>query len=116
MADNVIPFGGITRLDIDPDRVLTSAVGKLECVVVVGLGKDGEEYFASSMADGADALISTRSGSMSRRVIPPKGITLSAIFVFPFFYCVIKFVYLLQSNLIHDVEAVSVHVLLSHYP
>ena len=56
MTDNVIPFGGITRLDIDPDRVLTGAVGKLECVVVVGLGKDGEEYFASSMADGADAL------------------------------------------------------------
>jgi len=56
MSENVIPFGGITRLDIDPDRVLTSAVGKLECVVVVGLGKDGEEYFASSMADGADAL------------------------------------------------------------
>lgn len=56
MSDNVIPFGGITRLDIDPDRVLSSAVGKLECVVVVGLGKDGEEYFASSMADGADAL------------------------------------------------------------
>lgn len=56
MTDNVIPFGGITRLDIDPDRVLTGAVGKLECVVIVGLGKDGEEYFASSMADGADAL------------------------------------------------------------
>jgi hypothetical protein len=56
VTDNVIPFGGITRLDIDPDRVLSSAVGKLECVVVVGLGKDGEEYFASSMADGADAL------------------------------------------------------------
>lgn len=56
MTDNVIPFGEITHLDIDPDRVLTSAVGKLECVVIVGLGKDGEEYFASSMADGADAL------------------------------------------------------------
>ena len=56
MSDNVLPFGGITRLDIDPDRVLTSAVGNLECVVIVGLGKDGEEYFASSMADGADAL------------------------------------------------------------
>ena len=56
MNDNVIPFGGITRLDIDPDRVLSSAVGKLECVVIAGMGKDGKEYFASSMADGADAL------------------------------------------------------------
>lgn len=56
MTDNVIPFGGITRLDIDPDRVLTSAVGKMDCVVICGVDKDGKEYFASSMADGADAL------------------------------------------------------------
>ena len=56
MTDNVIPFGGITRLDIDPDLVLKGAVGKLECVVIVGMGKDGQEYFAASVADGADAL------------------------------------------------------------
>jgi len=56
MTDNVIPFGGITRLDIDPDRVLSSAVGKMDCVVICGVDKDGNEYFASSMADGADAL------------------------------------------------------------
>ena len=56
MTDNVIPFGGITRLDIDPDLVLKGAVGKLECVVIVGMGKDGQEYFAASVADGANAL------------------------------------------------------------
>lgn len=56
MTDNVIPFGGITRLDIDPDLVLKNAVGKLECVVIAGMGKDGQEYFAASVADGADAL------------------------------------------------------------
>ncbi len=56
MTDNVIPFSGITRLDIDPDLVLKGAVGKLECVVIVGMGKDGQEYFAASVADGADAL------------------------------------------------------------
>jgi hypothetical protein len=56
MSDNVIPFGGITRLDIDPDVVLKAAIGKLERVVIAGMDKDGNEYFAASMADGADAL------------------------------------------------------------
>lgn len=56
MTDNVIPFGGVTRLDIDPDNVLKNAVGKLERVVIAGMDKDGNEYFAASMADGADAL------------------------------------------------------------
>jgi hypothetical protein len=56
MTDNVIPFGGITRLDIDPDVVLKGAIGKLERVVIAGIDKDGNEYFAASMADGADAL------------------------------------------------------------
>ncbi len=56
MTDNVIPFGGITRLDIDSDRVLNGAIGKLDRVVIAGVDKDGNEYFASSMADGADAL------------------------------------------------------------
>ena len=56
MSDNVIPFGGVTRLDIDPDNVLKNAVGKLERVVIAGVDKDGNEYFAASMADGADAL------------------------------------------------------------
>ncbi len=53
---NVIRFNGITRLDIDPDVVLEAAVGKLEGVVVIGYDKDGEEYFASSYADGAPPL------------------------------------------------------------
>lgn len=56
MTNNVIPFGGVTRLEIDPDLVLNGAMGKLECVVLVGKDKDGYEYFAASMADGADAL------------------------------------------------------------
>ena len=54
--DNVIPFGGITRLDIDPDNVLKNAIGKMERVVIAGMDKEGNEYFAASMADGADAL------------------------------------------------------------
>ena len=56
MSNNVIPFGGITKLDIDPDLVLKGAIGQLDCVVIAGMGKDGKEWFAASMANGADAM------------------------------------------------------------
>jgi hypothetical protein len=46
----------ITKLDIPAERVLEQALGNLEKVVVMGYDKDGEEYFASSMADGGDVL------------------------------------------------------------
>jgi len=52
----VVVFTGITKLDLPPDRLLEAAVGQLEGVVIVGYDKDGKEYFASSYADGADAL------------------------------------------------------------
>lgn len=54
MADNVVDFNGITKLDLDPDRVLQKAIGELDRVVIVGYHKDGSEYFASSVADGSD--------------------------------------------------------------
>jgi hypothetical protein len=53
---NVIPFNGITRLDLNPDMVLENTKGKLEGVIIIGYDKDGEEYFASSYADGGDVL------------------------------------------------------------
>lgn len=53
---NVIRFTGITTLSLDADHVLESALGKLDGVVVVGFDKDGQEYFASSYADGGDVL------------------------------------------------------------
>jgi len=53
---NVIEFDGPTKLDIDPDKVLKNAIGKLEGVVIAGYDKDGEEYFCSSYADGGTAL------------------------------------------------------------
>ena len=53
---NVIPFGGVTKLDIDPELVLSAAAEKLEGVVLLGYDKDGEEYFASSYADGGVVL------------------------------------------------------------
>ena len=52
----VIPFGGITKLDLDPDMVLENNKGKLEGVVILGYGKDGDEYFASTYADGGEVL------------------------------------------------------------
>lgn len=53
----VLRFQGITKLDIPVDRVLDSALDEgLRCVVVLGYDTDGKEYFASSIADGADVL------------------------------------------------------------
>ena len=45
---NVIELGGYTKLDIEPDKVLNGALGKLDQVLVLGVAKDGEFYTASS--------------------------------------------------------------------
>jgi hypothetical protein len=52
----VIPFTGITTLDISPDTILEAAIGKMEGIVIMGWDKDGQEYFASSYADGGTVL------------------------------------------------------------
>jgi hypothetical protein len=51
-----IPLNNITYLDTPPDRILESAIGNLESVVILGYDKDEEEFFASSIADGGDVL------------------------------------------------------------
>lgn len=52
----VLYFNGITKLDLPVDRILQCAIEEnLELAIVVGV-KDGEMYFASSKADGADVL------------------------------------------------------------
>lgn len=57
MTGNVVQFTGVTTLDLAPDSVLSAALAaNLSAVVVVGFDADGMEYFASSVADGADAL------------------------------------------------------------
>jgi hypothetical protein len=58
MSDaKVIRFPGITRLDLPPEQVLDAArEAGLESAVIIGFTKEGEEYFASSLADGADVL------------------------------------------------------------
>ena len=52
----VIPFTGITRLDLSPDIVLENLKGKLEGFILVGYTTDGEEFFSSTYADGGTAL------------------------------------------------------------
>jgi hypothetical protein len=53
---NVIQFRGITRLDLDPDIVLENTKGQLAGLVICGYDKAGNEYFASTYADGGDVL------------------------------------------------------------
>jgi hypothetical protein len=55
MADNVIDFTGVTLLDTPPPKVLEYAArANLQDVVVLGWDDDGNLYFASSSADGAE--------------------------------------------------------------
>lgn len=56
VLDNVVDLNVVTKLDLDPDRVLSKAIGNLTEVVVIGFDKDGEEYFASSVSDGGSVL------------------------------------------------------------
>lgn len=53
---NVIPLGGITRLDLPVDRVLEAAKEQLDSVVILGYDKEGKQYFASTFADGGEVI------------------------------------------------------------
>jgi hypothetical protein len=55
-VSKVIKFTGITKLDLPVDRVLDAAKETLEGVVIMGWTTDGEEYFASTYADGGTVL------------------------------------------------------------
>jgi hypothetical protein len=53
---NIETLNVVTRLDISPLTVIAGAAGaQLKEVVIVGVKEDGEEYFASSVSDGADS-------------------------------------------------------------
>lgn len=54
--NNVIPLNNVTLLDLPVDRVLEAAKDKLEGVIILGYDKEGDEYFASTYADGGDVL------------------------------------------------------------
>ena len=54
---DVVGLPIISRLDSDPARVIEAALeAGMKAVVVVGYDAEGQEYFASSYADGGDAL------------------------------------------------------------
>ena len=52
----VIPLNAVTRLDLPPNQILDAVRDELECVVVLGYDHDGQEYFATSLADGGEVL------------------------------------------------------------
>jgi hypothetical protein len=56
MTAKILEFTGVTRLDLEPDRILEGAKGKLQGVIVIGFDQEGEFYGATSYADGGDAL------------------------------------------------------------
>ena len=56
---NVVSLGNITVLDHDPDKVLANLIGKLDRCVVLGMDKQDNFRFYSSMADGAEAILLT---------------------------------------------------------
>lgn len=53
----IIRWSGITRHDIPVERILEAAGGAgLRVAVVIGYDAEGDEYFAASVADGADVV------------------------------------------------------------
>lgn len=56
MTADIIPFGGVTRLDLNPDQVLDGAKGELSSVLIIGFDKEGELYCAASASDGGEIL------------------------------------------------------------
>ena len=66
----IIPFTGITTLDLPPDQIFEAAAGKMEGVVIMGFTADGDEYFASSYADGGTVLWLLER--MKKRLLEPE--------------------------------------------
>lgn len=57
VGDKVVPFNGITKLDMPPEHILNAALAAgLTEVIVCGFDADGDLYTASSVASGPDAL------------------------------------------------------------
>ena len=57
MTAQIIELENVTTLDLPPDRVLRKAgEADLESVIVIGYDRDGNEYFASSIANGPEVV------------------------------------------------------------
>lgn len=54
---SVVDFPGETRLDLDPKRILETALDQdFECVLVVGWKNDGDMYLAGSAANTLETI------------------------------------------------------------
>ena len=57
MTARIIELENVTTLDLPPDRVLRKAgEADRESVIVIGYDRDGNEYFASSIANGPEVV------------------------------------------------------------
>lgn len=56
MTAKIIPFSGITKLDLDPDLILENNKGHFEGFVIIGWDKEGEFSAASTYADGGTVI------------------------------------------------------------
>lgn len=55
--ENIVDWGGITRLPTDPERIIQRGLDAgLKSVVIIGFDRDGDEFFTSSDADGGAVL------------------------------------------------------------
>ena len=54
---NIVDFDGLTKMDIDPNKVLEGAKDNLDCVVTIGWDKDDCLYIASSTSRIAGILL-----------------------------------------------------------
>jgi len=71
MTGKVIPFGGVTKLDLDPDLVLENCKGEFEGVVLLGWDKNGELFFSSTYADGGTVLWLLEQCKVRLLAVPP---------------------------------------------
>lgn len=56
MSDKITKLQTTTFLDLPVNAVLEGAVDRITNVVIMGYDKDGDYYFASSIAEGPDIL------------------------------------------------------------
>ncbi len=57
MGDKVVYFPGPTRHDLPAKRVIDAlSEREFDEIIIAGFTADGEEYFATNLADGGDAL------------------------------------------------------------
>lgn len=55
--DNVVVLNVITTLDVPPERILKGALHrKVKQLVILGYDEDGDEFFASSIADAGSVM------------------------------------------------------------